>query len=141
MNEIPKILCVDDEPSILQSLERLFKNRFSVLTCESASEALDILRAHPDCAVVLSDYRMPDLNGIELLRQVRIEHPLMSRAILSGQIDLAQVSDAINNQDIHKFFLKPWENEYLTLQMIEALHLHRTLSEKPTSSTSPLPIR
>ena len=117
----PKILCVDDEPSILQSLERLFKSDFQVLTAASAAQGFALLKDHNDCAVVLSDYRMPEMNGVEFLKEVRQIYPLTSRAILSGQIDLQQVSDAINRHDIHKFFLKPWENEYLMVQMIEAL--------------------
>jgi len=126
----PKLLCVDDEPFILHSLERIFKDQFQVLTSESPAKALEILKDNLDCAIVLSDYRMPEMNGIEFLRKVRSLTPLASRAILSGQIDLAQISDAINHSDIHKFFLKPWENEYLSLQMQEALQMHRTLREK-----------
>lgn len=126
----PKILCVDDEPSILGSLERLLKSRFQVLTAESSTMGLDVLRAHPDCAVVMSDYRMPETNGVDFLRQVRVLYPQTSRAILSGQIDLQQVSEAINLNDIHKFFLKPWENDYLMVQMLEAVQMHRTLREK-----------
>lgn len=127
---LPKIICVDDEPSILQSLERLLKTRFQVFTAASAKEGLGLLKNHPDCAIVLSDFRMPDVTGVEFLRQVRVLYPKTSRAILSGQIDLQQVSDALNATDIHKFFLKPWENEYLILQMLEAVQLHHTLSEK-----------
>jgi len=126
----PKLLCVDDETAILQSLERIFKDQFQVLTCDSPVKALDVLRENADCAIVLSDYRMPSLNGVEFLRHARTLAPLTSRAILSGQIDLSQISDAINNGDIHKFFLKPWENDYLALQMQEALQMHRTLREK-----------
>ena len=126
----PKILCVDDESSILQSLERLLKDRFQVFTAASGSAGLTCLRSHPDCAIVLSDFRMPDMNGVEFLRQVRVLYPQTARAILSGQIDLQQVSDALNATDIHKFFLKPWENEYIVLQMLEAVQLHRTLMEK-----------
>jgi diguanylate cyclase (GGDEF)-like protein len=127
---LPKILCVDDEPSILQSLERLLKNRFEIFTALSAPEGLNVLRSHTDTAIVLSDFRMPEMTGIEFLKQVRVLYPKTSRAILSGQIDLQQVSEALNNSDIHKFFLKPWENEYLLLQMSEAVQMHRTLQEK-----------
>ncbi len=126
----PKILCVDDEPSILQSLERLLKSSFRVLTATSPAEGLTLLQQHQDCAIVLSDFRMPGGTGVEFLRQVRILYPQTSRAILSGQIDLQQVSDALNASDIHKFFLKPWENNYLLVQMAEALQLHHTLLEK-----------
>jgi two-component system cell cycle response regulator len=126
----PKLLCVDDEENILQSLERALKSRFDVLTSSRPADAIEILKGHPDCAVVLSDFRMPGMNGIDFLRQVRREHPLISRAVISGQIDLQQVSDAINAGEIHKFFLKPWENDYLLLQMTEAWQTHLTLKEK-----------
>lgn len=126
----PRLMVVDDETSILQALERLFKDSFEVLTSTSAKEALDRLRTNSDCAVVLSDYRMPDMNGVDFLREVRQFMPYASRAILSGQIDLAQIADAINQRDIHKFFLKPWENDYLKVQMMEALQTHRVLREK-----------
>ena len=96
LKHLPKILCVDDEPSILHSLERLLKTHFSVLTAEAPAAGLAHLRAHPDTAVVLSDFRMPGANGVEFLKQVRVLYPQTSRAILSGQIDLQQVSDALN---------------------------------------------
>ncbi len=126
---LPKILCVDDEPSILHSLERLLKPHFQVFTALSPKDGLVAMHANDDIAVVLSDYRMPEMNGVEFLRQVRVLFPQTSRAILSGQIDLQQVSDALNANDIHKFFLKPWENEYLLVQMVEAMQMHRTLRE------------
>lgn len=127
---LPKLLCVDDEPSILSTLERLLKDQFHVLIANDAQEGLKLLQRHSDCAVVLSDYRMPDMNGVDFLRQVRQLTPNAARAILSGQIDMHQVSEAINSHDIHKFFLKPWENDYLLVQMMEAVQLHRTLGEK-----------
>ena len=125
-----KILCVDDEPSILQALERLLKNNFHVLTSNSAEEGLKTLKQHPDCAVVVSDYMMPTMNGVDFLRQVRAFYPDVSRAILSGQIDLQNISEALNRTDIHKLFLKPWENDHLIVQILEAVQLHHTLKEK-----------
>jgi diguanylate cyclase (GGDEF)-like protein len=133
MNEkatLPKILCVDDENSILQALERLLKGSFQMLTAISPHAGLALLRQHADCAVVISDYRMPQMNGVEFLRQVRALYPQTSRAILSGQMDLQAVSDALNASDIHKFFLKPWENEYLLVQIVEAVQMHQTLKER-----------
>jgi diguanylate cyclase (GGDEF)-like protein len=126
----PKLLCVDDEPFIIQALERLFKEHFEVLTTISPLEALEMIKKHPDCAAVVSDYRMPEMNGVELLKKVREIAPLCARTILSGQIDLHQLSDAINHADIHKFIMKPWENEYLTLQILETIQMHNTLREK-----------
>jgi diguanylate cyclase (GGDEF)-like protein len=126
----PKLLCVDDEPFIVQALDRLFKDHFEVLTATSPAEGLELIRNHRDCAVVISDFRMPDMNGVEFLKQVRAIAPLSSRAILSGQIDLAQISQAINHADIHKFIMKPWENEYLTVQILETIQMHHMIREK-----------
>ncbi len=127
---LPKFLCVDDEPSIVEALERMFKSHFQVFPETKPEVALSTLRLHPDCAVVLSDFQMPIMNGVDFLRQARTIAPLSSRAILSGHIDLQQISLAINHADIHKFILKPWENDYLRLQMLEALQTHITLRER-----------
>ena len=123
---LPKLLCVDDEPSITEAMERLFKSHFQVLMASLPSEALELLNRHKDCAVILSDFQMPEMNGVEFLRQARRIAPLSSRVILSGQIDLHQISAAINHADIHKFIMKPWENDYLTVQILEALQTHLT---------------
>jgi diguanylate cyclase (GGDEF)-like protein len=121
---------VDDEESILQSLTRIFKNHFQVLTANSAEIGLGILKDHDDCAVILTDFRMPEMSGIEFLRFARKLVPNAARAMLSGQIDMQQISDAINSADIHKFVMKPWENDRLLLHMLEAVQIHSTLNEK-----------
>lgn len=125
-----KILCVDDEMGVLDSLERLLQKDFTVLRASNAEEALKILDQHSDIAIVLSDYRMPGMSGIELLQQVRRQSPHTLRAILSGQIDVQNLINAINTAEIHRFILKPWENNYLKLQMYEALQTHIHLAEK-----------
>lgn len=126
----PKLVCVDDESFILEALDRLFKDEFEVYTFSSPIEALEALRKHHDVAAVLSDYRMPEMNGVDFLKQVRVLAPLSSRAILSGHIDVHQISEALNHADIHKFILKPWENEYLRIQILETIQMHHTLREK-----------
>jgi len=125
-----KILLVDDEPQILQALERVFRDRFTVLVGGSVQDAISVLNAHRDCAIVLSDFRMPDRTGLELLSYVRGALPCAARALLSGQVDLQQISHALNDGSIHKFFLKPWENDYLLVQMFEALGIHEMLKAK-----------
>lgn len=126
----PKILCVDDEPSVLEALRRLLRSDFNVLTAESGEEALKLIEQNADLAVVLSDYRMEGLSGVELLRRSRTLVPNAVRAILSGQIELKQISEAINRAEIHRLILKPWDNEYLRIQMQEAILTHGTLVEK-----------
>lgn len=129
-NAKPKVLCVDDEPGVLESLSRLLKKDFEVLTSGNAEEALSEIDAHQDLAVIVSDYRMPGMNGVEFLRQARDRVPFAARTILSGQIDIKELSDAINKAEIHRFFLKPWENDYLKLQIFEAVQTHNNLAEK-----------
>ena len=125
-----KILCVDDETGVLESLSRLLKKDFQVFTAPSAEEGLEIAKKHSDLAVVVSDYRMPGMNGVEFLRHMKQICPTAARTILSGQIDINELSHAINSAEIHRFFLKPWENDYLKLQIHEAVQTHINLSEK-----------
>jgi diguanylate cyclase (GGDEF)-like protein len=73
---------------------------------------------------------MPGLTGVEFLKKARDIVPSAARTILSGQIDINELSEAINKAEIHRFFLKPWENDYLRLQMFEAVQTHNNLSEK-----------
>lgn len=126
----PQILCVDDEVGVTEALQRLLKNHFEVLTARTGAEGLEVLKLHPDCAIILSDYRMPGLNGVDFLKQSRLTHPTSVRAILSGQMDLEHLIEAINAAEIHRFIMKPWENEYLKVQMIEALQTHQGLLER-----------
>lgn len=131
MNERPpKILCVDDEPSILAALRRLLGQDFTFLSAGTAEEGLEILEQNPDLAIILSDHRMPGMSGLEFLTRARDLAPEAVRSLLSGQIDLGEMTDAINSAQIHRFILKPWENDYLKVQMLEALNVHELLVEK-----------
>ncbi len=132
MSEIPKlkILCVDDEIEVLNSLERLLRHDFHITTATSAKEALSIFTKNPNFAIVLSDYRMPDDNGVELLSKIKQINPTTVRAILSGQMDVDNIAKAINQAEIHRFILKPWDNNYLKLQILEAIQSHIRLQEK-----------
>lgn len=126
----PKILCVDDETDMLDAAERALRGDFSLLRAKAGAEALDLLAQNPDVAVVLSDQRMPGMTGLELLTRVQKLAPEAVRAIMSGQIDLGDVADAINNARIHRFILKPWEPEVLRLHMVEAHQNYKLLREK-----------
>lgn len=128
--ELPKVLCVDDEPGVLQSLSRLLKSDFTVLTADSAEKGLELAKENLDLAVIVSDYRMPGKNGVEFLKEMKAICPTAARTILSGQIDINELSHAINSAEINRFFLKPWENDYLKLQIHEAVQTHINLSEK-----------
>lgn len=126
----PKLLCVDDDPQILASVKRLLGGDFEVLTATTATEALSTVDRHPDVAIVLSDHRLDGKTGLELLSDIQTKAPDAVRAIFSGYIDIKEMVDAINSSLLHRFILKPWDNEYFRVQMLEALANHSTLLAK-----------
>lgn len=118
-----KILCVDDEPNVLRALRRLFmdEEQYELLIAESGAAGLEILAQEEDIAVVMSDYRMPGMNGVEFLRQVHDSWPETMRIVLSGYADTASVVEAINVGHIYKFIPKPWNDDELRINIANAV--------------------
>lgn len=118
-----KILCVDDEPNVLRALRRLFmdEEHLELLVAESGADGLDILAQEEGVAVVMSDYRMPGMNGVEFLRQVHDSWPKTMRIVLSGYADTASVVEAINVGHIYKFIPKPWNDDELRINIANAV--------------------
>ena len=115
------ILCVDDEQNILNALKRLLrKEDYRLLTANSGRAGLDIL-AENEVHVVVSDQRMPEMNGTEFFKQVRQAYPDILRIILTGYTDVDTITEAINEGHIYKFFLKPWNDQNLKLEIRQAL--------------------
>jgi FixJ family two-component response regulator len=122
MNQI-RILCVDDERNVLRALERIFLDNddYEILTACSGEEGLEILQATPQVQVVISDYRMPGMNGVDFLREVFAGYPETIRIVLSGYADTAAVVAAINEGQIYKFIPKPWNDDELRATVANAL--------------------
>lgn len=107
------LLIVDDEPSILSSLNRLFRHEnFHTLTTTSCATAFELLAQHPT-QVIISDQRMAGMTGTEFFAKVRQLYPDTIRIILSGYTELESVMDAINRGAVYKFLTKPWEDDQL----------------------------
>ncbi|MCC5879331.1 MAG: EAL domain-containing protein, partial [Idiomarina sp.] len=122
-SESPTILLVDDEPNVLSSLKRLFRrDGYKVLTAETADEAFELL-AQFNVHVIISDQRMRHMNGTELLNHVKSMYPHIVRIVLSGFMDLASVTSAINEGQIYKFLTKPWDDKELREVVREAMRL------------------
>lgn len=120
-SNIPVVLLVDDEVSILNALKRQLRgNHYQIMTTTSPREALELLALHP-VKVIVSDVRMPEMSGIELLRRVKELHPKVSRIILSGYTELDSVAAAINEVAVFKFLTKPWDDRLLNKQIESAL--------------------
>jgi len=118
------LLIVDDELHILSTLKRLFHHEgWKTLTADNARDGLELL-AENAVQVVLSDQRMPTMNGTEFLERVRVLYPETIRIILSGYTDLATVVDAINRGTLFKFLIKPWDDDALREHVREAFQYH-----------------
>lgn len=114
MSETFRILCVDDEQYVLKALKRMFlESRCEVLTASSALEGLSVIRNGGQVAVVISDYRMPGMNGVDFLKEVYRQWPETIRVILSGYADVETVLSAINTGHVDKFIPKPWDDDEL----------------------------
>lgn len=120
-----RILFVDDERNVLRSLERLFlEEEYELFTSASGQEALEILEQSGPIQLVVSDYRMPSMNGVEFLSEVCRRWPETERIILSGYADTAAIVSAINEGQIYKFIAKPWNDDDLLSTIREALERH-----------------
>ena len=116
----PTLLLVDDEPNILNALKRLLRREnYRVLTASSGAEALEILAMQP-VQVIISDQRMPEMSGIELLSKVKSLYPQTVRIILSGYSEAGTVTDAINQGAVWKYLTKPWDDETLKEEVRKA---------------------
>lgn len=125
MDEPMRILCVDDEINVLRSLNRLFLDEdYELLTATSGAAGLQILQQTVPIHLVISDYRMPEMDGVEFLQTVCQRWPETVRIVLSGYADTASVVSAINEGQIYKFIPKPWNDDELKVTINNALDLY-----------------
>ena len=121
------VLCVDDEENILHSIKRLLrKEGYRLLTALSGIEALKILEEN-DVHLVLSDQRMPQMSGTEFLAEVKEKYPDVIRIILTGYTEVDSITESINKGNIYKFFLKPWNDQHLKLEIGKALEQYELI--------------
>ncbi|HLO95881.1 MAG TPA: response regulator, partial [Burkholderiaceae bacterium] len=104
------VLCVDDEPAILSSLRRLLRPKgYKVLLAEGGQAGLAMLAQEP-VDLVVSDMRMPEMDGAQFLEQVRMRWPEVIRILLTGYADVSSTIAAINRGEIHRYISKPWDD-------------------------------
>jgi response regulator RpfG family c-di-GMP phosphodiesterase len=134
------LLFVDDEPSILSSLKRLFRpHGYRIHTAESGEEGLEILERE-SIDLVISDMRMPEMDGAAFLERVRQKWPLTVRILLTGYADIESTVNAINRGEIYRYINKPWDDHDIVLTVRDALH-HKHLEQENQHLTSELRAR
>lgn len=123
-----RILFVDDDAHILQAFQRTLRRRFSIETALGPEEGLKAVREKGPFAVVVSDMRMPNMNGVEFLRQVRLLAPDTVRMILTGNADQQSAIDAVNEGYIFRFLTKPCPPEVLVRALEAGLEQYRLIT-------------
>lgn len=124
-----KIQLVDDEPSILKSLQRLLKPfGWDIHAFDNPTEALEALLEH-DYAVIVSDYKMPTMDGVTYLRFAKQRQPDAMRMILSAHGDRHSMIQAINQAEIYRFLSKPWEDYEIEAALRAAIDLSQLKAE------------
>ena len=124
----PRVLCVDDEPNVLAGLRRCLRGHFAVTTAVGGAAGLDALRAEGRFAVVVSDLRMPGMDGVAFLSQVRALAPDTVRVLLTGQADLEAAIASVNEGHIFRFLMKPCAPTQLLAAVDAAAEQHRLLT-------------
>jgi phosphoserine phosphatase RsbU/P len=124
----PSLLVVDDEPANLQKLKRTFFSDFAVREARTGEEALRYLRAEPFSAII-TDQRMPGISGVELLRESLALSPQAVRIILTGYTEVEDLMAAINEGQVHRYIVKPWDPFSLRRTVLQDLELQRLREE------------
>ena len=133
-----KILFVDDEPAILDGYRRMLHREFEVDTATGGEDGLALVRGAGPYAVVVSDMRMPGMNGAKFLAEVRQLVPETVRMLLTGYSDMDAAIDAVNEGNIFRYLTKPCEKEDLVKAINLSLEKNNCLSRRPNSWSAPL---
>ncbi|MBM4358284.1 MAG: response regulator [Deltaproteobacteria bacterium] len=116
------VLFVDDEEGVLVALQHMVADsELTPIVASSGPEAIEVLKERGPVALVLSDYRMPGMTGVDLLREVHKLYPKTRRLILSGYAETYAVMEAINEGHVDRFLAKPWNDQKLLGALIEAV--------------------
>jgi C4-dicarboxylate-specific signal transduction histidine kinase len=121
----PKVLFVDDDESNLIVSQAVCGDEFDVLTAADGAQALALMRTN-EVAVIVSDQRMPNMTGVELLEQVHLEFPDTARVLVTAYSDAHAAIDAINRGRVRRFLKKPWEPSELRAEIMDGLERYST---------------
>lgn len=135
-----KILCLDDEERIVNSLKSLFRFKYDVFTALTASDALQIL-SNQNIAVVISDQRMPEMTGVEFLKQAKEISPHTVRLLLTGFSDLDAIVNSVNDSEIYRFITKPWSNSQLSEIVADSMNVSLSIQIEQILHPRSLPVQ
>lgn len=124
----PRVLCVDDEPNVLEGLARTLRSLFIVETAVGGSRGLDVLQGQGPFTIVVSDLRMPRMSGVEFLSRAKELAPDTVRVLLTGQGDFEAAISAVNEGNIFRFLAKPCPTGMLVKSLMACAEQYRVLT-------------
>ncbi len=128
------VLIVDDDEAVVHSLMRVLHGAdYDIASVTNGEEALAYIQSHK-VDLMISDYKLSGMNGIDLLETVHKKHPGIVAILLTGQADVQIAADAVNRLSLYKFFVKPWDNNELQVAVKEAFRKHT--ASRPTEVTA-----
>ncbi|WP_008309658.1 SpoIIE family protein phosphatase [Leptolyngbya sp. PCC 6406] len=133
-----KLMVVDDEPDNLDLLYRTFRREFQVFKAENGFKALELLDAEGEMAIIISDQRMPRMNGTEFLSRTVDRFPDTIRIVLTGYTDVEDLVEAINSGKVFKYITKPWNPEQLKTVVVQAAETYRVVKQRTKALTRSL---
>jgi response regulator RpfG family c-di-GMP phosphodiesterase len=119
-----RILFVDDEKNVLEAYKRVFYNKYDYVMTDSGAAAIDIINNSEPFQVIITDYKMPGMNGVELLNLVRNLSPDTIQIMLTGQADMQAIIDLINKGNIYRFLTKPCAQEDMITSIDSAIRMY-----------------
>ncbi len=121
MTERPKVLYVDDEEINLEILKLTYRNEFDIVTATSGAEGLALLDAHPDIHVIISDLKMPVMNGLEFIKEVKRNGNNKVCMLLTGFMESEIMLEGFNEELLYRYLMKPFNRKELEKTILEAL--------------------
>lgn len=126
----PTLLVVDDEHEVLRSVHDLLRLDYRVLTCHRGTDALRILDSPDEIHVVMTDQRMPEISGVEILCRSKEVRPETTRLLFTAYADIRAVIDAINEGSVFRYITKPWDPDELETVVRQAVEHHNLIVER-----------
>ncbi len=126
----PRVLCVDDEPNVLSGLALHLRRKYEIVTADGGAAALALMERDGPPAVVVSDMRMPGMDGAQLLAAVRAAYPDTTRILLTGHSDMNAAIAAVNEGQIFRFLTKPCPPHVLVSSVESAVSQHRLVTSE-----------
>ena len=144
-----QILFIDDEPRVLKSMRAMFRKHFDVYLANSGAEALEIIASTP-IDVVVSDQRMPNMTGVEVLTEIKSRCPQAIRILLTGYADLEAIEASLNDAEVFRYLMKPSSSEEIRCAiedglgvrdephaLAEVIMLQPTVNDEPATTEEP----